>query len=73
MSDLSRIQELYSVVTQTQAQLRELSFTREQFAVPQGTLDDLIAEGIINRIFRALEEAGSISAEFTVFGTRPAI
>lgn len=62
-SDLSRIQELYSVVTQTQAQLRELSFTREQFTVPQGTLNDLIAEGIINRIFRALEEAGSISAE----------
>ena len=60
-SDLGRIQEIFDVVTQTQRQIRELNFFRERFMTPGTTEDDLIAEGIINRVLRVAEEAGRIS------------
>lgn len=60
-SDLGRIQEIFDVVTQTQRQIRELNFSRERFMTPGTTEDDLIAEGIINRVLRVAEEAGRIS------------
>lgn len=62
-SDLGRIQEIFDVVTQTQQQMRELGFTRERFLLPASTEDDLISEGIINRVLRVSEEAGKISNE----------
>lgn len=62
-SDLGRIQEIFDVVTQTQQQMRELEFTRERFLLPVSTEDDLISEGIINRVLRVSEEAGKISNE----------
>lgn len=60
-SDLGCIQEIFDVVTQTQRQIRELNFSRERFMTPGTTEDDLIAEGIINRVLRVAEEAGRIS------------
>lgn len=62
-SDLGRIQEIFDVVTQTQRQMRELEFTRERFLHPASTEDDLISEGIINRVLRVSEEAGKIGNE----------
>lgn len=64
-SDLGRIQEIFDVVTQTQQQMRELEFTRERFLHPASTEDDLISEGIINRVLRVAEEAGRISDEIS--------
>lgn len=61
-SDLGRIQELHDVIVQTQHQLQELSFTKGRFTKPSCPADDLIAEGIMNRVFRAMEEAGSLSS-----------
>lgn len=60
-NDLGRIQEIFDVVTQTQRQMSELEFTRERFLYPASTEDDLISEGIINRVLRVAEEAGRIS------------
>lgn len=62
-NDLGRIQEIFDVVTQTQRQIGELGFTRERFLYPTSTEDDLISEGIINRVLRVAEEAGRISDE----------
>ena len=60
-SDLGRIQEIFDVVTQTQNQMGELGFSRERFMNPATAEDDLIAEGVINRVLRVAEEAGRIS------------
>ena len=62
-NDLGRIQEIFDVVTQTQRQIGELGFTRERFLNPASTEDDLISEGIINRVLRVTEEDGKISDE----------
>ena len=62
-NDLGRIQEIFDVVTQTQRQIGELVFTRERFLNPASTEDDLISEGIINRVLRVTEGAGKISDE----------
>ena len=72
-NDLSRIQEIHDIIMQTQRQLHELSFTRERFTSPACSADDLIAEGLMNRVFRAMEEAGSLSpdaSELYGFDTR---
>lgn len=58
--DLSRVQEIYDVVCQTQRQISSLGFNKERFVDPQGDEDDLIAEGILNRVLRITEEAGHI-------------
>ncbi|MDM8163445.1 HepT-like ribonuclease domain-containing protein [Collinsella intestinalis] len=59
-SDLGRIQEIYDVVTQTQRQMCELELSKVRFLEPANTEDDLIAEGLINRVLRVAEEAGRI-------------
>lgn len=61
--ELGKIQEIYDVVTQTQQQMSELGFTRERFVDPLTTEDELIAEGIMNRVFRVAEEAGRLNDE----------
>lgn len=58
--DLGKIQEIYDVICQTQRQMEELGFTRERFVSPASTEDDLIAEGILNRVLRVTEEAGHL-------------
>lgn len=40
----------------------ELGFTRERFLDPPSIEDDLIAEGILNRVLRVTEEAGHVSS-----------
>lgn len=65
-SDLARLQEVYDVVTQTQRQIEALGFTKQRFVAPSSDADDLIAEGIMNRVLRATEEAGHLSEEVAV-------
>ena len=59
-NDLSRIQEIYDIIVQTQEQLSSLQFTEERFLDPQDDTDDLLAEGFMNRVFRVTEELGHI-------------
>lgn len=59
-NDLARIQEVFNVATQTQKQVKELGFTKRRFINPSTVEDDLIAEGIMNRVFRITEEVGRI-------------
>lgn len=61
--DISRIHEIYSVIEETQGQMRRLAFAKDRFLRPQGDADDLISEGILNRVLRVTEEAGSVSRE----------
>lgn len=60
-SDLSRVQEIYDIITQTQEQLISLNFTEERFLSPANDNDDLLAEGFMNRVLRITEELGHIS------------
>lgn len=62
-SDLARLQEIYDVITQTKRQMKALGITRERFLDPEGDQDDLVAEGIMNRVLRVTEEAGHLSEE----------
>ncbi|MDO4289925.1 MAG: DUF86 domain-containing protein [Eggerthellaceae bacterium] len=62
-SDLGRIQEIYDVITQTKRQIKALNITKERFLDPPDDADDLIAEGVMNRVLRATEEAGRLSDE----------
>ena len=62
-TDLSKIQEIYDVVLQTQRQMNALGFSKEQFLQPSNDQEDLIAEGVMNRVFRVTEEAGRLSME----------
>lgn len=74
-SDLGRIQEIHDLVLQTQAQIASLGFTKERFLNPADDADDLMAEGLMNRVFRITEEAGKISEGVAArygFGTRGA-
>ena len=61
VNDFARIQEIYDVVTETQRQIRILNITKQQFINPKNDADDLIPEGILNRVLRVTEEAGCIS------------
>lgn len=62
-SDMARIQEIWNVGTQTKRQIESIRFTRERFLEPENDQDDLIAEGLMNRILRITEEAGRISSD----------
>lgn len=62
-TDLGRIQEIYDVVTQTRRQIESVGLTKESFLSPGDATTDLVAEGVMNRIFRVAEEAGRISEE----------
>ena len=61
--DYAKIQEIFEVVAETQRQIAALSFSKERFCFPANDSDDLIAEGILNRVLRATEEAGHLSEE----------
>lgn len=66
--DAARIQEVYDVVSQTLAQVEDVGFTRERFVLPKCPEDDLMAEGLMNRVFRATEEGSKLSDEFAEYG-----
>lgn len=59
-SDFSRIQEIHDVIKQTQEQIESLAITSERFLEPRDDNDDLLAEGLMNRVFRVTEELGRI-------------
>lgn len=59
-SELERIQEIYDIAVKTHAQIDSAQFTRERFLNPANDEDDLMAEGILNRILRLTEELGCL-------------
>lgn len=59
-SNLGRIQEIYDIAIKTRAQINSTQFTRERFLNPTNDEDDLMAEGILNRVLRLTEELGCI-------------
>lgn len=67
-NDLLRIQEMYDIATQTMSQIDELGFNRERFVHAQTVQDQLIAEGLANRVFRITEEGGKLSELFKEYG-----
>jgi len=67
-SELQRIQEIYDVVLQTQSQLLEIGMDKERFLNPVNAVDELIVEGIENRVFRVEEEGGRMDDEAESFG-----
>ena len=67
-NDLLRIQEIYDVVTQTLAQVKEPNMTRGRFVSPVSVEDELIAEGLANRVFRVTEESVKLSDLFSEYG-----
>ena len=60
-TDLARLQEIHDVIIQTKAQIQAIGFTKQAFLNPQTDAQDLIAEGLMNRVFRVCEEAGKLS------------
>lgn len=67
-NDLLRIQEIYDIATQTLDQLAELELTAARFQSPQTAQEELVAEGLANRVFRATEEGGKLSEVFREYG-----
>lgn len=53
-------QEIWDVGQKTKQQIQRLKFSKERFLAPATDSDDLIAEGLMNRVFRICEEAGRI-------------
>lgn len=66
--DLARVQEIYDVVCQTLRQLAETGFDQARFVEPATAEDDLMAEGLANRVFRVAEEGGRLSEGFSAYG-----
>lgn len=62
-SEPAKIQEIHDVILQTTAQISELKFTKKRFCSPCNTTDDLIAEGIVNRVLRITEELGRVDSK----------
>lgn len=67
-NDAQRIQEIYDVATQTLAQFEDLGLTEEQFLNPTTAQEDLVADGLVNRVLRVTEEGGKLSEEFADYG-----
>lgn len=67
-NDAQRIQEIYDVATQTLAQFEDLGLTEEQFLNPTTAQEDLVADGLVNRVLRVTEEGGKLSEEFAEYG-----
>ncbi len=67
-SDLLRIQEIYDVATQTIDQMERANVTKESFLKPSSAQEELVAEGLVNRVLRATEEGGKLSNLFEGYG-----
>ena len=61
VEEASSIQEIYDIVLQTQSEIEEIGFTEEAFKHPRTAVENLIAEGIMNRVLRITEEVGHLS------------
>lgn len=59
-SDLGRIQEVYDIIAKTRSQIASTQFTKGRFLDPANDEDDLMAEGILNRVLRLTEELSHI-------------
>ncbi|MDO5043555.1 MAG: DUF86 domain-containing protein [Slackia sp.] len=46
--------------------MASLGVTKESFVNPAGDEQDLLAEGVMNRVFRVAEEAGHVSEQVAV-------
>lgn len=66
-TDLARVQEMFNLVTLTRQQIEELGITEQRFKQPGSTNDELLAEALMNRVFRITEEAGALSDEVLVY------
>lgn len=62
-TDLARVQEVFNLVSLTQHQIEELGLSEQRFKMPETTTDRLLAEAIMNRVFRITEEACALSDE----------
>lgn len=60
-TDLARIQTIIELAELTNRQMAQVRMTRERFIHPQGAMEQLVVEGLTNRVFRVSEEAGRIS------------
>lgn len=60
-SDLGRVQEIHDLICLTQRQITAVGITEERFKNPMTDIDQLLVEGIMNRVFRVVEEAGALS------------
>ncbi|WP_304426301.1 DUF86 domain-containing protein [uncultured Adlercreutzia sp.] len=67
-NDALRIQEMYDVATQTLAQFEDLGLTEERFLNPTSAQEDLVADGLVNRVLRVTEEGGKLSEELAEYG-----
>lgn len=73
-TDLTRIQEIHDVVGTTKTQMAAIGFTRARFVSPQSVEDELIAEGITNRVLRVTEEIAHPSRDIAlVYGFEQAL
>ncbi len=68
LNDILRIQEIYDVATQTLEQFESIGLTKAQFLHPGDAREDLIAEGLVNRVLRVTEEGGRLSEVFSAYG-----
>lgn len=59
-SELGRIQEVYDIIAKTRSQIASTQFTKGRFLDPANDEDDLMAEGILNRVLRLTEELSYI-------------
>ena len=66
--DLGRIQEIYDTVAKTLEQIEGSGFSHDRFVRPETIEDDLMAEGLLNRVFRVSEEGGALSGAFERYG-----
>lgn len=62
-TDIKRVKELYAVIQETKERLAHLGLTKENFLHDGSVGGRLVADGLLMCVFRATEEAGSISQE----------
>lgn len=67
-SDIKRMQEIVNVIQQTQQQIEEIGMNKTRFVNPCDAAEELIVEGLENRVFRVAEEGGRMSEAAEAFG-----
>ncbi len=64
-NDDARIQEIYDVIELTLEEIAAIGLSQEEFLNPSCAKDNLVADGVANRVLRVTEEAGKLSDEVT--------
>ena len=62
-SDLKRVAELYEVIQETRRRVESTHVDRTSFLEADSVEGRILADGLLMCVFRATEEAGSMSAE----------